>query len=1107
LPSYPEAAAKLDKAGAVSADPVAEIDTFAGYPFYIAGQPGHRPPQAPMDIARALDGDEVTGEYLDGGLPRHVVTDASSRALPFELPPDVAERLAADPGTTDLASALADPALRSREALQSQVLATALALGDMTMKLERLSVDLLDYDGAPIERSAMAFHHDGALPGGRALSLLRPDGSGSAFVPLAGGYQSLGGSKLFTVNGAPAKPGAPFADPCGAPTAFGQIARNDADSYSFVSGGTSFQILTVAGGAALTGGTPAGDAEVSNWVAHQRSDPTYYPAGPPRLYYMDGTDAREIQRGAHVIEGDPFLKGLAGAAFTPDPAVVGYRRYKGSAVQVDLITNRAGWHDPQARINVLTEASGGHRGSDSYKEGGGRISARVTADEEPFFFRALSGECIEFRHTNELPKELELDDFQVKTPTDTIGQHIHLVKFDVTSSDGSGNGFNYEDGTFAPDEIAARICAAKNTASAGLVSFSRDPGALLMREYSEGDKGDLCTWDAEKKLWHVSAAYDHKIWTLALSRHRALFQTTTQRWFADPILSDTRAPEDVGGIGKADRTLRTVFSHDHFGPSSIQQHGFYTALVIEPQTAQVCNPDEVTCSAPRVDRELVLASPLDVGARKVIVDLMPVDSDKLSYREFALSIADFALLYDPRNNVAPDAVEKALAGGDTMAMKGMLRLACEARYGAAAGALAAGGAGAGQVDAQLQQMVKFCASQLSRDGTGWNGRPGDLPPAWPVAGRPVDLPPAWLAAGRPGDPSHQAGLSAALLDRVTVDYHGTRYSAPDFLRTYLTDYRAKAAGHAPGTGARLASPVAPPARPESISVDHHDPYLVNYRGEPFPLRLGEDSRLGSDCDLTLRVQDWVARLQAGVTDRCEISRQKAGDAGDPANVMLSYLHDDPATPIFQVFDRDTMQFRLIQGAQEVQHTFNVEGYTWTRHIDQMFPGASSERDPITPTDTLVRRCETLQGTRSGLRMARAGRPDQYRKWTAKGPSAWPAGSSDRAFWEDMEGQLADCFNTEGRIAAQEIGISEHFEFRAAFVYDSNFIAVSEKAMRRGVVFDGSETRQQLFDLLRTHREEVLLRLRVSDTPYSFGSQDALWNGAWGLVRVVADNSS
>ena len=82
-----------------------------------------------------------------------------------------------------------------------------------------------------------------------------------------------------------------------------------------------------------------------------------------------------------------------------------------------------------------------------------------TKPPEPFFFRANTNDCITFYHTNLVPGVYEQDDFQVRTPTDIIGQHIHLVKFDVTSSDGSGNGFNYEDGTFSPDEVRERIIA------------------------------------------------------------------------------------------------------------------------------------------------------------------------------------------------------------------------------------------------------------------------------------------------------------------------------------------------------------------------------------------------------------------------------------------------------------------------------------------------------------------------------------------------------------------------------------------------------------------------------------------------------------------------
>jgi hypothetical protein len=60
------------------------------------------------------------------------------------------------------------------------------------------------------------------------------------------------------------------------------------------------------------------------------------------------------------------------------------------------------------------------------------------ARPEPLFFRGNSGDIIEHWHTNLVPNYYLVDDFQVRTPTDILGQHIHLVKFDVTSSDGAG---------------------------------------------------------------------------------------------------------------------------------------------------------------------------------------------------------------------------------------------------------------------------------------------------------------------------------------------------------------------------------------------------------------------------------------------------------------------------------------------------------------------------------------------------------------------------------------------------------------------------------------------------------------------------------------------
>ncbi len=1055
LPTYPEEPAILTAEAVVKAEPVDQVATFPGYPFYIAAEPGHRPPQAPMDLARALDGMNVTDDYLDGGLPRHLVTDTAARAWPFEVP-----ALAPLSGVASLADAENSATQLGREAQQSQIVAMALALGDLTMKLKEAELELLDYDGEPIERTGMGFHHDGTVSG-TPLDLRDAEGAVTGFSGSDGAYGSIGvNAKLFAVNGAPAKPGAPFADPCGAPDALATVRRETANLYRVETGAALFQLNYAAPGTPLSP-TPAAiaatDNEVSNWVQYHRTD--LHPSGRPILFYIDGTGtAQEVGAPALMDEEDPFLLGT-GARFISDPAVVGFRRFEASAVQVDMITNRAGWHDPQARINVLTDRS------DSYKQGGGRISPKVTASEEPFFFRALSGECIEFRHTNELPKDLELDDFQVKTPTDTIGQHIHLVKFDVTASDGSGNGFNYEDGTMAPDEIAARICAAKNTATAADIVGARLPGELKIREFP-----GLCSQDSAGH-WKVSDSFYTKIWRLPLSEYRDLFQTTTQRWFADPILSATRAPGDTGGVGLHDRTLRTVFSHDHFGPSSIQQHGFYTALVIEPQSAQVCDPETTSvngtdCTDPRVDRRLVHATEADIGARKLIVEQLPLDPESPSYREFALSIADFAVLYDPRNSISEDELLSSFpalgtdsGGAASDYTKGIATLYCEALY--------AGGN-------QPRNMHEICGSALAQSGTTWSGEPGDLPPAW-------------LAAGRPGD---TAAHSAALAGNLLATPDGQAKIAE--LRAHLVGWRRMAAGYdAADPRGRLASPVAPPARPESISVDHHDPYLINYRGEPVPLRIGRSSRSGDDCALK-PLWHWEAALLTGVTERCEISRQRNGRDGDLANVFLSRVHGDPVTPILEAYEGDPVLVRLIQGAQEVQHTFNLDGYNWPRNIDQSFPSDAPILNDVSARMTLAKACEDNPMLPAGLRFAIAGRPEYYQKWMLDGPSGF-TDPDDIAFWKAFEAQAAQCFNTEGRIVAQEIGISEHFEFRAAYLHDNNLEAVAED------VLSGRATND---DVGRFAEACVRLR-RPSDTLMHFGSQDAIWNGAWGLLRVSA----
>ncbi|MCB1054005.1 MAG: copper oxidase, partial [Acidobacteria bacterium] len=145
---------------------------------------------------------------------------------------------------------------------------------------------------------------------------------------------------------------------------------------------------------------------------------------------------------AKAVSGAPYADPCVTDAGAP---INDLRTYKAANIQLDIVLNKSGWHFPQQRIITLLEDV--------------QPTLNGTRTPEPFFFRAHSGQCIEFQSTNLVPDEYELDDFQVRTPTDILGQHIHLVKFDVTSSDGGGNGFNYEDGTFSPEEVQRRIAA------------------------------------------------------------------------------------------------------------------------------------------------------------------------------------------------------------------------------------------------------------------------------------------------------------------------------------------------------------------------------------------------------------------------------------------------------------------------------------------------------------------------------------------------------------------------------------------------------------------------------------------------------------------------
>ncbi|HEX8140039.1 MAG TPA: multicopper oxidase domain-containing protein [Pyrinomonadaceae bacterium] len=446
-------------------------------------------------------------------------------------------------------------------------------------------------------------------------------------------------------------------------------------------------------------------AEVNAMNFHQGTDNGSGLPGVP-VVTKYGWPARGYQSytasgapGLFLVNGQPPKPGAPYA--DPCSPTSTLRPYRAAYIQFDMTVNRAGWHDRQARITTL--------------EADALPTLNGTRKPEPLFFRVNSGECVTFSATNLVPSVLNLDDFQIFTPTDIIGQHIHLVKFDVTSSDGAGNGWNYEDGGFSPGEVRERI-AANN-------AFQQAHGGT-----------------------QILTAQPHPVFGAGPGNAFLGAQTTVQRWWADPLLNNQGQ----------DRTIRTVFTHDHFSPSSHQHHGLYGALVVEPPGSQWAGLDNQP-----------LGGRYDGGPTSFAANIIPgplaAPDQKRPYREFNLAFGDFAIVYT-----------------------------------------------------------------------------ADL--------KPVN-PPGFMEAPLP-----------------------------------------------------IAIEQPPVPKPESISAGDPGTQLVNYRNEPIPLRIGQETAGG-----------FV---------------QKTDPSGDMANVFNSNLHGDPFTPLLMAFENERVQVRLIQGAQEEQHVFNIHGVKW-----------------------------------------------------------------------------------------------------------------------------------------------------------------------------------
>lgn len=309
-----------------------------------------------------------------------------------------------------------------------------------------------------------------------------------------------------------------------------------------------------------------------------RTHPSVTPEGQSRGFISNGQPA---------VPGAPFADPCVNDF--GNPVTNRFRTIKGAAFQTDVTFNKVGWHFPQQRILAHNE--------DVEPLLDGKMAP------QPFFFRAHSNDCVSFELTNLLPHVYEQDDYQVKTPTDVVGQHIHLVKFDVTASDGASNGWNYESGVLAPGEVRERIAAIRE-----YYHCDAETDEDLVNE-------EICALEPE----------EHPVFRGGRGDEWLGAQTMVSRWYVDPITNRS------GGS----RTLRTVFSHDHFGPSTHQQAGYYAGLVIEPEGSSWRHPE--------TGEELGTRD--DGGPTNWAADILTADAES-SYREFLLAVADFQPAYE-----------------------------------------------------------------------------------------------------------------------------------------------------------------------------------------------------------------------------------------------------------------------------------------------------------------------------------------------------------------------------------------------------------------------------------------------------------------------------
>jgi manganese oxidase len=572
----------------------------------------------------------------------------------------------------------------------------------------------------------------------------------------------------------------------------------------------------------------------------------------------DGAPAQFRTNGRKPISGAPYAEPCIDIEGNV-PAGLQQREYWAVDIQTQATYNKEGSHYPQQRMLSLWGDAFDFMGLT-----GGKPKA-----PEPFFIRANANDCVKYVLANLVPNVYELDDFQVRTPTDILGQHIHLVKFDVTSSDGAGNGFNYEDGTFGPNEVTERINAFNN--GTFVPEFGSNAVQKLKPEFIKffGADPECATpqpGPAPAKCNCQAVEYQPGKWTIRGGRWCGA-QATVQRWYVDPTLND---------VGE-DLTFRTVFTHDHFGPSTNQQTGLYAALVSEPEKSIWRNNE--TGAQLGVSTVTQNGVTLKDGGKTSWQAVIETANKAQSFREFLFGFQDSGIFYRP----FPDAVTNHQPAG------------CPA--GQACGFCSNDHSVACVTDASSPSYYKTVCKDVelpipNTASTTTLEKSCNYIPGLPAKNNLFYISPTSPATG-----NNIWGVTTLTPEMAKIGWDTLPISPPPKgLVVTGTQNRA--------------------SQPEGITFNGASTnFSVNYRNEPVYPRFNSTGSAPNGQD--------TAFVYSSLT------RTLPGAVPDPYNPLTPGVQPgDPYTPLLRAYEGDDVQVRIVVGAHQNPHNFTLHGNKW-----------------------------------------------------------------------------------------------------------------------------------------------------------------------------------